>query len=131
MLKATPAVAVGEGWVAITNWVAAAGLITTLLDVAEVRTGELVNWIVIVSALSSARSVNVAMPPLTVTVVVPSRGPDPDSATRGDLCRVVAGLKIAVLVFDVDDRLRAESHAGRRRRRGLRVNSPTGSQPPG
>ena len=38
-----------------------------LLDVAAVRTGTLVNWSEIVSAVSSARLVNVATPPETVS----------------------------------------------------------------
>ena len=57
-----------------------AGLITTSFDDAVVRTGELVNRIVIVSALSSARFVNVAMPPEAVTVVVPCSGPEPSGS---------------------------------------------------
>ena len=68
----------------------------------------------IVSALSSARFVNVAMPPETVTVVVPCSGPEPVPSSGAHLGGVVAGLEIAVLVFDVDDWLRAE---GRTRRR--------------
>ena len=43
VLNATPAVAVAEGCVSITNWLAAAGLTTMLLDVVDARTGELVN----------------------------------------------------------------------------------------
>ena len=84
-----------------------------VVGVAAVRTGELVKWSVIVSAVSSARSVNVAMPPETVTVVVPCSGPEPiGSEAAVTWVRVVAGLEVAVLVFDVDDGLRAE----RRRR---------------
>ena len=65
------------------------------------------NWIVIVSAVSSARSVNVAMPPEAVTVVVPCSGPEPiGSEAAVTWVRVVAGLQVAVLVFDVDHRLR-------------------------
>ena len=61
-----------------------------------------------VSAVLSARSVNVAMPPETVTVVVPCSGPEPSGSDADrHLGRVVAGLEVAVLVFDVDDRLRA------------------------
>ena len=41
--NATPAVAVAEGCVSITNWLAAAGLTTMLFDVAAVRAGKLVN----------------------------------------------------------------------------------------
>ena len=66
-----------RGLVWIANWLAAAGLITMLLEVAAVRTGELVKWSVMVSALLSARLVNVAMPPEAVTVVVPWSGPEP------------------------------------------------------
>ena len=61
----------------ITNWLAAAGLTTMLFDVAAVRAGMLVNSSEIVSALLSARLVNVAMPPETVTVTVPWSGPLP------------------------------------------------------
>ena len=56
------------------------GLITMLLEVAAVRTGELVKWSVMVSALLSARLVNVAMPPEAVTVVVPCSGPEPSGS---------------------------------------------------
>ena len=84
MLKATPAVAVGDGCVWITNWLAAAGLTTMLPDVAGVNAGSLVKWSVMVSALLSARLVKVAMPPETVTVVVPCSGPEP------------AGIEVAV-----------------------------------
>ena len=55
----------------------AAGLTWMLVEVAEVVTGTLVNWSVMVSALLSARSVKVAMPPETVSVVVPWSGPEP------------------------------------------------------
>ena len=51
--------------------------------------------------MSSDRSVNVAMPPETVTVVVPCSGPVPLFRRGGHLGRVVAGLEVAVLVFDV------------------------------
>ena len=65
--------------------------------------------------MSSDRLVNVAMPPETVTVVVPSSGPVPLLQRGGHLGRVVAGFQVAVLVFDVDHRLRAEGRACRRR----------------
>ena len=61
-----------------------------------------------VSALSSARSVKVAMPPEAVTVVVPCSGPAPNCSGGRHLGGVVARLEVAVLVFDVDHRLRAE-----------------------
>ena len=103
----------------ITNWLAAAGLITMLFEVAAVSTGELVNWSVMVSAVSSARLVNVAMPPETVTVVVPCSGPEPSGSEAAvTWVAVVAGLQVAELVFDVDHRLRAEGHARRRRGEG-------------
>ena len=73
-----------------------------------------------VSALLSRGSVNVAMPPETVTVVVPWSGPEPSGSDAAVTCvAVVAGLQIAVLVFNVDHGLRAEGHARRRRRRRL------------
>ena len=59
------------------GYAAAAGLITRLLDVAEISVGTLLNSSEMVSAVLSDKSVNVAMPPETVTVTVPSRGPLP------------------------------------------------------
>ena len=51
--KATPAVAVADGCVVMTNWLAAAGLTTMLLEVAEVTPLALVlKAMLIVSALS-------------------------------------------------------------------------------
>ncbi len=71
-----PAVAVAEGWVWMTSWLAAAGL--TTIGVGRRRGqaagGELS---VMVSALSSARFVKVATPPNTVAAVVPWSGPAP------------------------------------------------------
>ena len=63
----------------------------------------------------SDRSVNVAMPPDAVTVVVPWSGPLPEFKCGRHLRGIVAGFQIAVLVFDVDDGLRAEGDARRRR----------------
>ena len=74
--KATPAVAVADGWVAMTSLLAAAGLTATELEVAWARL-PLVKLSVIVSALSSKRLLKVAMPCETVTWVVPSSGPEP------------------------------------------------------
>ena len=71
-----PAVAVDDGCVWITNWLAAAGLTTMLFDVAVVRP-PLVNWSEIVSAVLSARFVNVATPPETVAVASPGAGRSP------------------------------------------------------
>ena len=79
----------------------------------------------------SDRSVNVAMPPETVTVVVPAEGPFRLVERGGHLGGVVAGLEVAVLVFDVDDRLRAEGHAGRRCRRRLRADRQQTGRSPG
>ena len=90
VLKATPAVAVGEGCVLIPTGSHAAGLTTMLLDVAAARTGELVNWSVIVSALLSERSVNVATPPEAVTVVVPCSGPEPIGKAAAVTCVVLS-----------------------------------------
>ena len=90
MLNATPAVAVADGCVLIANWLAAAGLTTMLLDVAEVRLGELVKWSEMVSALLSARLVNVAMPPEAVTVVVPWSGPEPIGKVAAVTCVVLS-----------------------------------------
>ena len=91
-----------------------------LFDVAAASAGTLVNWREIVSALSSARLVKVTMPFAAVCVVVPCRGPEPLLSDGGDLGRVVAGLKVAELVFDVDDRLGRERSAGCRRGGRLR-----------
>ena len=82
MANTTPAVAVSDGWVAMNNWLAPAGLTTMLVEMAEVKTGTLVNWSVMVSALLSARSVKVAMPPETVSVMVPWSGPSRLAARR-------------------------------------------------
>ena len=62
-----------------------------------------------VSAVSSARFVNVATPPETVTVVVPWSGPVPLASAAVTTVRVVARLEVAVLVFFVDHRLGAEA----------------------
>ena len=48
-----------------------------LSDVAAMSEGALVKCSVMVSAVLSARLVKVAMPPETVTVVVPCNGPEP------------------------------------------------------
>ena len=50
------------------------------------------NRSVIVSAVGSAKLVNVAIPPDTVTVVVPRSGPEPVLREAVTLRRVVAGL---------------------------------------
>ena len=51
-----------------------------LVDVAAVSAGTLVKCSMMVSAVLSARLVKVAMPPETVTVVVPCNGPEPDGS---------------------------------------------------
>ena len=64
MANATPAVAVLDGWVVTTNWLAAAGLTTTLLDVArgERQPALVVKAMFMVSALLYDRPLNVATP---------------------------------------------------------------------
>ena len=104
----------------ILSVLAAAGLTVTELDCALTSIGA-VNSRMIVSALSSVRFVNVAMPPEAVTVVVPSSGPVPTRKRDGHLGRVVADDEIAGLVFDVNHRLGGERLTGRGARRGLRV----------
>ena len=76
MANGCPAVAVADGWVWITSWLAAAGL--TTIGWSAPRSGRRsVNWSEMVSALLSARFVKVATPPDTVTVAVPWSGPVP------------------------------------------------------
>ncbi len=76
MANGCPAVAVAEGWVWMTNWLAAAGLTTIGLVGNEVKPPP-VKWRERVSALLSARFVKAATPPDTVAVVVPWSGPAP------------------------------------------------------
>ena len=68
--NATPAVAVLDGCVVTTSWVAAAGETTMLLDAVEVTPASLVKASVIVSALLYDRPLNVAMPLTRVIVSV-------------------------------------------------------------
>ncbi len=68
MAKATPAVAVADGCVVTTNWLAAAGLTTTSLEVAVNAPALVVKPMFIVSALLYDRPLNVATPLDSVTV---------------------------------------------------------------
>src|SRR6266567_8656949 len=68
--KATPAVAVAEGWDCMVSLFAAAGFTVTLLEVAPVRL-LLLKSIVMVSALVQERFEKVANPLTAVTLVVP------------------------------------------------------------
>ena len=84
------------------------------------------NWSVIVSAVSSARSVNVAMPPRPSPSWFPAAGQEPAGERGGYLGRVVAGLHVAILVFDIDHRLGAEGRTGCRCRARLCLNRQLG-----
>ena len=105
----------------IISWLAAAGLTTMVLEVAGVRL-PLVNLSEMVSALLSARPVNVATPP-------DDRGggrPLERAGAAGERGRhhraVVAGLQVAVRVLFIDHRLGGERLPGGRRRRRLGVD---------
>ena len=74
--KATPAVAVAEGWVTSTSLLAAAGL-TAIGPEATAGRPPPVNFSAMVSALSLTRLLKVATPLTTATWVVPCSGPDP------------------------------------------------------
>ncbi len=78
--NATPAAAVADGWVWITNLLAGAALTTIALDVTDFRM-PLLNVSVIVPALLSARLTKFATPPESITVVVPWSGPVPLART--------------------------------------------------
>ena len=130
--KATPAVAVGEGCVLIASRLAAAGLTTMLLELAAARAGKLVKCSEIVSAVfvreiseggDAARGRHRRRP-------LERTGAERQGGGR-HLGGVVAGLEIAVLVFDVDDRLCGEGDAGRRRGGWLRAQSLTEWRPRG
>ena len=114
----------------ITNWLAAAGLTTIVLEVALVRLPP-VNLSEIVSALSSARFVNVATPPDTVTVVVPWSGPAPLCKRRRHHRAVVACLQVAELVLFIDHRLGRERLLRPSPSLTAGCGSPTGWPPPG
>ena len=79
-----------------------------------------------VSAVSSARFVNVATPPETVAVSVPWSGPAPLLRNAVTTVLLSLRLEVAVLVFFVDDRLRAEGLTGRRGLRRLRLDDQLG-----
>src|SRR6266567_2523944 len=70
--KLTPAVAVAEGWVRIVSRLAAAGLTTTLPEVAPVKVPP-AKLMVMVSATLYDRLVNVTRPLTAVRLVVPCK----------------------------------------------------------
>ncbi len=68
MAKSTPAVAVVDGCVVTTNWLAAAGLTATSVDVVVNEPALVVKPMFIVSAMLYDRPLNVATPLTSVTV---------------------------------------------------------------
>ena len=76
VVKSTPAVVEEDGSCVTTSLLGAAGL-TTILPLVPVARFPLENLSVMVSAVSSARLVKVAIPPETVAVSVPVSGPEP------------------------------------------------------
>ena len=121
MANAWPAVAVADGWVWITNWLAAAGLTTIELVGDEVKPPP-VNLSESVSALLSARFVNVATPPDNGGGGRPLERAGAAGERRRDHRGVVARLQVAVLIHFIDHRLGRERLPGRRRRRRLRLD---------
>ncbi len=74
-----PAVAEGDGWVCITNWLAAAGPTTTFEERTEVTEGTAgtLKAMVIVLATMCERFVKLATPATAVAVSVPCKAPLP------------------------------------------------------
>ena len=98
-----------------------AGLTTTGLETAGVRL-PLVNLSVIVSAVLSARFVNVATPPDDRRGGRPLERAGAAVQRRRHHRAVVARLQVAVWILLVDDRLSSKGLPHQRRRRWLRVD---------
>ena len=94
--KATPAVAVVDGCWVMTNWLAAAGLTTTLLEVAVKQPALVVKAMFIVSAVLYDRPLKVATPSTSVTVrSLPWRLDGAGAPGRRHRVRAVAGDDVA------------------------------------
>ena len=98
---------------------AAAGL-TTMLDVIVGVRLPLENSSVIVSAVSSPRFVNVAIPPTTVAVTVPWSGPVPLASETVTTVLLSLVTRLPLVLF-IDDRLGRERLTGGRCRRRWRM----------